>query len=137
MVGKGPAIVASASVPDRNSFHGRSGRFVSLFRDRNCTEPNVPAGLLDLLGKAYRKRPSAEDLAAYVYALLGGCSYTNRFWNELETPGPRVPLTRNPKTFAEVTALGRRLIWLHTYAERFRGEGRGDEVPSKPQRRVL
>jgi len=52
------------------------------------------------------------------------------FWNELETPGPRVPLTKNPKTFADVTALGRRLIWLHTYAERFRGEGRDDEVPS-------
>ena len=25
--------------------------------------------------------------------------------------------------------LGRKLIWLHTYAERFRGDGRGEEVP--------
>ncbi|MDE2241669.1 MAG: hypothetical protein KGK01_04250, partial [Bradyrhizobium sp.] len=25
--------------------------------------------------------------------------------------------------------LGRRLIWLHTYAERFQSEGQGDEVP--------
>jgi hypothetical protein len=86
MVGKGPAIVASSSVPDRYSFHGRSGRFVSLFRDGNCTEPNVPAGLLDVLGKAYRKRPSAEDLAAYVYALLGGCAYTNRFGTNWKRP---------------------------------------------------
>jgi hypothetical protein len=48
----------------------------------------------------------------------------------LETPGPRVPLTKTYKTFADVAALGRRLIWLHTYAERFPGNGRGDEVPS-------
>jgi hypothetical protein len=128
-VGKGPAIVASSSVPDRNSFHGRSGRFVSLFRDRECSEPNLPAGLLDLLGKAYGATPSARDLAAYVYAMLGGQSYTTRFWNELETPGPRVPLTEDGKTFSDAAALGRRLIWLHTYAERYRGEGRGDEVP--------
>jgi hypothetical protein len=77
----------------------------------------------------YGAVPSAEDLAAYVYAVLGGQSYTRRFWNELETPGPRVPLTKDGTNFAEATKLGRKMIWLHTYAERFRGEDRGDEVP--------
>ena len=51
------------------------------------------------------------------------------FWNELETPGPRVPLTKNGRTFAEAAKIGRKLIWLHTYAERFQGEGLGEEVP--------
>ncbi len=47
----------------------------------------------------------------------------------LKLPAPRVPLTKDGATFAEAAALGRKLIWLHTYAERFRGEDRGDEVP--------
>jgi hypothetical protein len=77
-----------------------------------------------------RRPATAEDLAAYVYAVLGGQSYTRRFWNELETPGHRVPLTRSGALFDKAAALGRKLIWLHTYAERFRGEDRGDEVPA-------
>ena len=40
-----------------------------------------------------------------------------------------MPLTKDGATFAEVAKLGRKLIWLHTYAERFRGEDRGEEVP--------
>lgn len=52
-----------------------------------------------------------------------------RFWNELETPGPRVPVTKEGQAFTHAAMLGRRLIWLHTYSERFRGEDRGDVVP--------
>jgi hypothetical protein len=124
----GQAITAASRLPDRNAFHGRSGRFFPLYRDAAGTEPNVTGGLLDTLGKEYGSTPSAEDFAAYVYAVLGGQSYTRRFWNELETPGPRVPLTRDGKTFAKAAKFGRKLIWLHTYAERFRGEDRGEEV---------
>ena len=40
-----------------------------------------------------------------------------------------MPLTKDGKIFAEAVKLGRQLIWLHTYAERFRGSGRGEEVP--------
>lgn len=100
-----------------------------LYRDAAGTEPNVTAGLLDALGKEFGSTPSAEDLAAYVYAVLGGQSYTRRFWNEIETPGPRVPITRDGATFAEAAKLGRKLIWLHTYAERFWEENWGQEVP--------
>jgi hypothetical protein len=129
-LGHGAGLVASGSYPDIDSFCGRGAKDnIPLYRDAAGTEPNVTAGLLDALGAEYGTTPDAEDLAAYVYALLGGQSYTRRFWNELETPGPRVPLTKDGKTFAEVAALGRKLIWLHTYAERFRGKDRGDEVP--------
>ena len=130
-LGHGPAMVACPHLPDRHIFRGSySGKdVIPLYRDAAGTEPNVTAGLLDALGAEYGTTPDAEDLAAYVYALLGGQSYTRRFWNELETPGPRVPLTKDGETFAEAAALGRKLIWLHTYAERFRGKDRGDEVP--------
>lgn len=128
-LGHGPALYGSAFVPDLNCFHGRHGMAMPLYRDAAGTEPNVTAGLLDALGKEHGTTPSPEDLAAYVYALLGGQSYTRRFWNELETPGPRVPIAKDGATFAEAAKLGRKLIWLHTYAERFRGDGRGDDVP--------
>ena len=130
-LGAGQGIVASASVPDLHHFRGSFGGkdVIPLYRDASGTEANVTAGLLDALGKEYGTTPSPEDLAAYVYALLGGQSYTRRFWNELETPGPRVPMTKDGATFAEAAKLGRKLIWLHTYAERFRGDGRGDDVP--------
>ena len=122
-LGMGQGIIASAAVPDLHHFRGSFGGkdVIPLYRDAGCTAPNVTDGLLDTLGKEYGDTPSAEDLAAYVYAVLGGQSYSRRFWNELETPGPRVPLTKDGKTFAEAAKLGRKLIWLHTYAERFRG----------------
>ena len=41
-----------------------------------------------------------------------------------------MPVTKDGVLFAEASALGRRLIWLHTYAERFRGAGRSSTVPA-------
>ncbi len=129
--GSGPLITVSAYIPDQHFFCGRGGKDVMpLYRDADGDEPNVATGLLDALGTEYRRIVVAEDIAAYIYALLGGQSYTRRFWNELETPGPRVPITRDAELFAEAVALGRRLIWLHTYAERFRNDDRGSTIPA-------
>lgn len=126
----GPAIVATAHIPDLHHFRGRGGKdVIPLYRDTEATQPNVTKGLLDLLSARYGAPVAAEDLAAYVYALLGGQSYTKKFWSELETPGPRVPLTKDAETFAKAAGLGRRLIWLHTYAERFGDADQGDEIP--------
>ena len=101
-----------------------------LYCDREGKLPNVTGGLLDTLSAQYGETPTPEDLAAYVYALLGGQSYTRCFWKELETPGPRVPITKDSEVFSKAAALGRHLIWLHTYAERFRGDDRGDKIPA-------
>jgi predicted helicase len=130
-LGLGPGMVCVPCVPDRHVFRGSySGKdVIPLYRDAAGTEPNVTAGLLSALGKEHGSTPSAEDLAAYVYALLGGQSYTKRFWNELETPGPRVPMTKDGAIFADAVKLGRKLIWLHTYAARFQDATQGDEVP--------
>ena len=130
--GHGAICTVSANIPDQHYFRGSYGGrdVIPLYRDAAGTEPNVTAGLLMALGTVYGAAPSAEDLAAYVYAILGGQSYASRFWNELETPGPRVPLPKDGETFAEAAKLGRKLIWLHTYAERFRNADQGDQIPS-------
>lgn len=131
VLGAGAGLCVSAAVPDKDAFCGRGGKdVIPLYRDAAGTEPNVTAGLLAALGKEHGSTPSAEDLAAYVYALLGGQSYTKRFWNELETPGPRVPMTKDGAIFADAVKLGRKLIWLHTYAARFQDVTQGDEVPN-------
>ena len=127
-----PIIGASPNIPDQHFFRGSFGGkdVIPLYRDPAATEPNVTAGLLAALGKEHGSIPSAEDVAAYVYALLGGQSYTKRFWNELETPSPRVPMTKDGAAFADAVKLGRKLIWLHTYAARFQDANQGDEVPN-------
>ncbi len=129
-LGAGTAIVATSNFPDLDMFCGRGAKdVIPLYRNADGSEPNVTNRLLDVLGTQYGATLRADDLAAYVYAVLGGQSYTRRFWNELETPGPRVPLTKDGKTFTNAAELGQQLIWLHTYAERFQGEGRSNEVP--------
>lgn len=54
---------------------------------------------------------------------LAAPDYAERFAEELEVPGPRVPLTRDRQLFDRAVGLGRRLIWLHTYGERFVPDG--------------
>ncbi|MBI4081006.1 MAG: hypothetical protein HY423_00205 [Candidatus Lambdaproteobacteria bacterium] len=73
---------------------------------------------------------AAEDLFAYVYALLATPAYVERFSEELTIPGPRIPLTRDAAQFQVGVALGRRLVWLHTYGERWVPNGaRAGTVP--------
>ena len=129
--GEGPAISVTPYLPDMDHFRGRGGRTAPLYRDKDAKEPNITPGLLDLLSKQYNTDITAEDLAAYVYALLGGQSYTKVFWDELETPGAHIPITKDAGLFQKTSELGKRLIWLHTYAQRFKDkkQGRNIEIP--------
>jgi hypothetical protein len=53
-------------------------------------------------------------------------------------PGLRVPLTANADLFAKAIALGREVIWLHTYGERFvdPAESRPAAPPRLPKDRA-
>ncbi|MGH7950636.1 MAG: type ISP restriction/modification enzyme, partial [Limisphaerales bacterium] len=67
---------------------------------------------------------------AYCYALLAAPAYVETFSEELTVPGPRVPVTRNRKLFQQAVALGKNLIWLHTYGEHFvPPRARSGEIP--------
>lgn len=121
VLGNGPAVVATALVPDLDHFRGSFGakHVVPLFRNRAATEPNVTGGLLRRLTDALGQPVSAEDLFAYCYALLATPEYVHEFWEELRIPGPRIPITKDAALFGEAAALGRRFLWLHTFGERF------------------
>lgn len=132
----GPQITCSAHVPDKDYNCGRGGKdILPLYRDAGARQPNITRGLMAHLGATLGiPVPFAEDLAAYVYALLTALRYHERFVEALKTPGPRVPMTRDPGLWAKAVTLGQRLLWLHTYAERLRDptNGRGDTIPAVP-----
>lgn len=127
-LGDGPAVTASAYVPDLDHFRGSYGakNVIPLYRDAEGVKPNTPAGLLDLLSKRLHGALTVEDLAAYAYGLLGTGAFTEQFAGELtEGAGPvHVPITADEGLFTRATELGRTLLWLHTRGERF-SEGRG------------
>lgn len=139
LLGTGPAASLTHLVPDLHHFRGSFGAkdVIPLWRDAQARTPNVTAGLLEALSTALERDTSVEDLFAYSYALLAAPSYVERFAEELEVPGPRIPLTSERELFEQAVALGGRLIWLHTHGERFVPTGsRAGRVPQGSARCV-
>ena len=124
VLGEGPAATASAAIPDLSHFRGSFGakHVVPLWRDAQGTEPNVAGGLLARLGEEYGAEVPPECLFAYAYGVLAQPAYAERFWEELEMPPPRLPITKDAALFARAADLGARLLGMHTYGERY-GEG--------------
>jgi hypothetical protein len=133
----GPGLVFSADVPDIHFFNGRGGRVLPLFRDQAGMAPNIAPGLLKAIARRLGVNASAEELLAYVAGIVSHRSYTARFAQELKTPGIRVPVTADPHLWSEAATLGRQVLWLHTYGERFTdpAHGRTLGTPKLPQGR--
>lgn len=119
--GLGSIITTTSNVPDLHHFRGSYGGkdVMPLYRDAAAREPNITHGLLDLLGETYGAVVSPEDLIGYIAGVLGHPGYTARFHDELDVPGPRVPLTKYAGLFRRAVDLGRQVIAWQTYAERF------------------
>ena len=125
VVGQGPAAIATAVVPDRHYFSGRGGKdIIPLWRDADATEPNVTGGLLEAVSAVHGSQVTAERLFAYAYGILSQPEYVRRFWDELELPPPRLPITKDSDLFARVADHGERLLQLHTYRSVPQGEAR-------------
>jgi len=128
----GPALTITGFVPDLDHYNGRGGRAFPLWRDANASVSNVRPKLLTFLTQKYGVEVSAEDVVAYIAATAAHPAFTARFQDDLSTPGLRIPLTADPKTFAEAVELGRTIIWLHTFGERMTDAARGR--PAQPPR---
>lgn len=123
--GAGIAATGTAYVPDLHAFRGSFGgrHVIPLYLDAAGTQPNVTPGLLDVLAAEYDAAVPGEDLFAYAYALLATPAYVEAHAEDLTVPGPRLPLTKDATLFAEGAKLGRELLNLHTYGERFAAAG--------------
>ena len=130
VLGSGPAAVGTAELPDLHYFCGRGAKdVISLWRDAEATQPNLAAGLLDTLLVAHGTAVSAQSLFAYAYGILAQPAYLEMFWDELEMPPPRLPITKDAELFQRVAEHGGRLMYLHTYGERFGGPNDDGSVP--------
>lgn len=133
----GPAVTFSALVPDLNHYHGRGGRAFPLWRDPDSADPNLIPGLTDYLSRSLDLAVDPADVFAYIAGVLAHPGYVAHFAEDLRTPGPRVPLTGESEIFRETVRLGRRVIWLHSYGERFIDptDGRPGRRPKLPPER--
>lgn len=132
----GPAVTLTGLLPDSDHYKGSfGGRVYPLWADAEGKKANVAPAVLDALGEALGQPVSAEDLFAYVAALLAHPAFTARFAADLKQPGLRVPVTADAALFAEAAALGREIVWLHCYGERFAdaAAGRPKGAPRLPE----
>jgi hypothetical protein len=125
----GPSLTFSALPPDMNFYKGSNGgRVFPLWADSNGGLSNITPELVQVLADSYGASVSASDIVAYLAATMANPAFTASFTADLVQPGLRVPLTADPTLFAETTTLGREVIWLHTYGERF-----DDAVAGRPK----
>ncbi|KAA3435950.1 type ISP restriction/modification enzyme [Rufibacter hautae] len=123
VLGEGIGLVATSSIPDLNFFCGRGGKdVIPLWKDVDATIPNITETLLENISKQLGEDISPKSLLSYCYSLLSQPEYTSLFSEELINPGLRVPITKDLKIFKKASEIGERLLFLHTYAERFIGE---------------
>ena len=106
-------------MPDLDHYNGRGGRVYPLWANAQTTQSNVRADVLRALAKAYGAAVGPEDVIAYIAAVMAHPAFTARFRADLVRPGLRVPLTADKALFDEAKALGREVVWLHCYGERF------------------
>ena len=68
---------------------------------------------------------------AYIGAIIAHPAYVNRFREDLAQPGLRIPVTASAETFRAGVEIGRTVIWLHTFGERFSdvASGRPSQSP--------
>ncbi|RJF65056.1 type ISP restriction/modification enzyme [Rhodopseudomonas palustris] len=131
----GPALTFTGLIPDLDHYNGRGGRVFPLWADSNATDSNIKPVLLAFLAERFGKAVKAEDVMSYIAALMAHPAFTARFAADLVQPGLRLPITADAALFDEAVRLGREVIWLHCYGERFAdpAAGRPKQAPRLPK----
>ncbi|MCW2999177.1 MAG: putative methyltransferase [Solirubrobacterales bacterium] len=124
----GPAGSFTALVPDLHHYRGSfGGRAFPLWLDAAGTVPNLVPGLLKALGARLGILVTGADVFAYIAAVIAQPSYVDRHTEDLQTPGLRIPVTASATLFTRAVVTGKRVLWLHTYGERF-----ADPIAGRP-----
>jgi Type ISP C-terminal specificity domain/N-6 DNA Methylase len=118
-ISSGPALVLSALIPDLHHFNVRDGGVRPLFRDRDASVTNTVPQLLEYLSQRLSANVGVYDLVAYIAAVTAHRGFTEVFRDELQRPGVHVPLTGDRPSWIEAVSLGREVVWLHSFGERF------------------
>ncbi|MBR1235191.1 N-6 DNA methylase [Bradyrhizobium sp. AUGA SZCCT0182] len=135
----GPAVTFTGLIPDLHHYKGSfGGRVYPLWRDRASSQSNIKSNLLIYLAKIYGRPIKAEEVIAYIAAVMSHPGFTARFRSDLVQPGLRVPVTADEKLFAEAVTIGNEIIWLHCYGDRFADPSgsRPKQAPRLPKGRA-
>lgn len=125
----GPAVTFTGLIPDLHHHKGSfGGRVFPLWADSGATQSNIIPRLLSELGAAYGREVTAPEVMAWIAAVAAHPGYVARFAKHLKQPGLRIPLTADAALFDAAVAVGREVIWLHSFGERF-AEGRPPGAP--------
>ena len=125
----GPGLTISGLIPDHDHYKGSfAGRVFPLWANAAATQPNISPGLLSELSLAYGQPVTPEAVMAYIAAVAAHPGYVERFRADLKQPGLRIPLTADRDLFIQAAGIGREVIWLHTFGDRF-AEGRPPGAP--------
>jgi predicted helicase len=89
----GPALTLTSVIPDQHHYHGRGGRVFPLWLDAGGKQSNVSPEIMGHLADIHAQPITAEDVMAYVAAVMAHSAFTARFEADLVRPGLRVPLT--------------------------------------------
>ncbi len=117
-ISSGPAVVFSTLIPDMHHFQGSGGgRVLPLLHPSGAD--NTAPRLLACLADRLEVPVTSADLAAYIAGVSAHPAFTQRFADELTTPGIRIPLTADVQVWREALTLGRELVWACTYGEAF------------------
>ncbi|MET3952618.1 hypothetical protein ABIB29_003482 [Arthrobacter sp. UYEF36] len=131
----GPGLSFSNLIPSEGFFKGSEGGRLAPMYNPDGTS-NAAPGLLEALSAELGLDVSVEDLMAYVAGVVAHSAYTTTFEQELQTPGVRVPLTRDPELWRQSVDLGQEVLWLHTFGQEFAGAGRGKSVVTSSPHQV-
>jgi hypothetical protein len=115
----GPSLTLTALLPDLHHYAGRGGRAFPLWSDAAATKPNLKPVFISHLNHALSIPVKPEDLFSYIAGIAANPAFTIRFQPDLSIPGLRIPITSDAVLFCEAAEMGRRILWLHTFGERF------------------
>jgi hypothetical protein len=135
----GPALTITGLIPDLHHYKGSfGGRIFPLWLDHAQKVSNVRPGVLAALTKRHGRAVSAKDVIAYIAAVAAHPGFTERFLDNLKQPGLRLPITADRGSFDHAVELGRKVIWLHSFGERFvdSAAGRPAKAPRMPPRKA-
>jgi Type ISP C-terminal specificity domain/N-6 DNA Methylase len=125
-IADGPGVTFSALIPDMHFFNNRGGRALPMLHPDES--PNLAPGLAPVLNEMFNEKGAAADLIAYVAGTVSHPNFTERFTDELTTPGIRVPITTDIDLWSKALEFGRQVIWLHTYGEAFADKAAGRPI---------
>ena len=114
------------------TFRGSFGakHVIPLWRDAAATQPNVTADLLTPVSPTYNGAPvSPELLLPTLTVCWRSRPMSSASGTSLSYRRPRLPITKDAGPVRRVADHGARLLYLHTYGERYGGPHDDGSVP--------